>query len=51
MQLAGFYCFLFALILAGVCLALSCTLTKSPYYTLHSSLDLLRESEVVMYYQ
>merc|ERR1719499_2603676 len=44
-QLAGFYCFLFALILAGVCLALSCTLTKSPYYTLHSSLDLLRESE------
>jgi len=44
-QLAGFYCFLFALIVSGVCLALSCTLTKSPYYTLHSSLDLLRESE------
>ena len=47
MQLAGFYSFLFALILSVVCLALSFALTKSPYYTRHSSLDLLRESEVV----
>ena len=46
MQLAGFYCFLFALVLSVVCLALSFTLTTSPYYKHHSSLDRRRESEV-----
>ena len=43
-QLAGFYCFLFALILSLVCLALSFALTRSPYYKRHSSLDRRRES-------
>ena len=44
-QLAGFYCFLFALVVSVACLALSSALTMSPYYACHSSLE-RPESEV-----
>jgi len=48
-QFAGFYCFLFALVLSVVCLALSFALTTSPYYTRHSALDRRRESEAAAF--